>query len=100
MHPAEKLELSQSIYAELKSLIGSKEERERPVDRLHGLLAYRLHQMDFNAFMLGTKSIRKRVGVSARLYLMGSSIQSAPRPVPILSDQVSSSITDKCFPSN
>ena len=82
MHPAEKLELSQSSYAELRSLIGSREEREGLVDRLHGILAYRLHQMGSNAFMLGTESIMECVGVFARLYLMGSSMQSSPPRLP------------------
>lgn len=78
IHPAEKLELSQSSYAELGTLIGSREKRERLVDRLRGILAYRLYQMGSNAFMLGTESIMERVGVFARLYQMGSSTQSPP----------------------
>ena len=83
MHPAEKLELSQPSYAELRTLIGSREERERLVDRLHGILAYRLHQMGSNAFMLGTESIMERVGGFTGLYLMGSSMQSPPPAPPI-----------------
>lgn len=82
IHPAEKLELSQSSYAELGTLIGSRKKRERLVDRLRGILAYRLHQMGSNAFMLGTESIMERVGVFARLYQMGSSIQSPPTRCP------------------
>lgn len=49
------------------------------MDRLYGIPVYRLHQMDSNALMLGTESIMERVGVSARLSLMGSSIHN-PHP--------------------
>lgn len=39
---------------------------------------HRLPQMDSDAFMLRTESVTEHVGVSARIHLMGCSLQSVP----------------------
>jgi hypothetical protein len=46
------------------------------MDKREGIPAYRPHQMDTNAFMLGTESMAERDGVSAGLHLIGNSVQN------------------------